>query len=447
MILWVILTIMTALAAVAVAAPFLRQKGGAVAPESKELDVYRDQLKEIEREEKAGLIRPSESVEARKEIARRLLAAEQLAKPKDDAKPSGDRTYAAIGVAGVVAIGSTILYANMGWPDLPGQPSANRTASAVAPSIKAVEDVATGGQDGVANTAPAEVAGGQAKQPVGTVDDMIGRLVKRLETDTNNPDGWRMLGWAYFSQDRFADSAAAYARAIEQNPSLGSLKTARGEALVRAAGGTVNDDALALFIEATKQDAKDPRARYFTGLKKEQSGDRSAALDDWIGILNETSPSEPWAADLRQRTESLASELKVDISTRLTAAATPPTAAARGGVLDAIQTPGQTPGADAQPPAPAAEKGPTAEDVKKSQDMAPQDRTAMIRGMVDSLQTRLEKSPRDADGWIKLIRSRKVLGEDDAAKSALAKAVAAFTDAPDEQGRISAEAKALGVTN
>ncbi len=446
MILWVILTIMTALTAVAVAAPFLRQKSGVVAPESKELDVYRDQLKEIEREEKAGLIRPSESVEARKEIARRLLAAEQLAKPKDDAKPSGDRTYAAIGVAGAVAIGSTILYANMGWPDLPGQPAANRPESTVAQSTKPVEDVATGGQDGVINP-PSENAGEQAKQPVGTVDDMIGRLVKRLATNADNPDGWRMLGWAYFSQDRFTDSAAAYARAIEQNPSLGSLKTARGEALVRAAGGTVNDDALALFTEALKQDAKDPRARYFAGLKKEQSGNRSAALDDWISILNETSPSEPWAADLRQRTEGLAGELKVDISTRLTAAAVPPTAAARGGVLDAIQTPGQTPGADAQPPALAAEKGPTAEDEKKSQDMAPQDRTAMIRGMVESLQSRLEKSPRDADGWIKLIRSRKVLGEDDAAKSALAKAFAAFADAPDEQGRISAEAKALGVTN
>jgi cytochrome c-type biogenesis protein CcmH len=71
----------------------------------------------------------------------------------------------------------------------------------------------------------------------------------------------------------------------------------------------------------------------------------------------------------------------------------------------------------------------------------------MIRGMVDGLQARLEKSPRDADGWIKLIRSRKVLGEEDAAKSALAKAVAAFTDDPGEQTRISAAAKELGIAN
>jgi len=42
--------------------------------------------------------------------------------------------------------------------------------------------------------------------------------------------------------------------------------------------------------------------------------------------------------------------------------------------------------------------------------MPPGDRAAMIQSMVDSLARRLEQSPRDADGWIKLIRSRVVLG-------------------------------------
>ena len=443
MILWIILTVMTALAAVAVAAPFLRQKSEAAAPSSKDLDVYRDQLKEIERDEKAGLIRSAESGDARKEIARRLLAAEQIAKTQTAASPSGDRTYAAIGVASAIAIGSTILYANMGWPDLPGQPAANRIPTPVVVESTTGSGVAAAGSGEIESSAPAAGSDGQGKQPVGTVDDMIGRLVKRLDADGNNPDGWRMLGWAYFSQDRFTDSAAAYAKAIEQNPSLGSLKTARGEALVRAAGGNVIDEALALFNEAIKQDAMDPRARFFAGLKKEQSGNKSEALDDWISVLKDASPTEPWAADLRQRTENLASELKVDISDRLSMVAPPPAPAVapRGGLLDAIQAPTD------DGPAPAVEKTPSAEDVKKALEMAPQDQSAMIRGMVDGLQARLEKAPRDADGWIKLIRSRKVLGEDDAAKSALAKAIAAFSDAPDEQNRITTAAKDLGVSN
>ncbi len=35
----------------------------------------------------------------------------------------------------------------------------------------------------------------------------------------------------------------------------------------------------------------------------------------------------------------------------------------------------------------------------------------MMQGMVDELADRLTKNPRDAAGWIQLIRSRIVLGE------------------------------------
>ena len=48
--------------------------------------------------------------------------------------------------------------------------------------------------------------------------------------------------------------------------------------------------------------------------------------------------------------------------------------------------------------------------------------------MVDGLAQRLESSPRDAEGWIRLMRSRVVLGEKDSAATAFRKALAVFTD-------------------
>jgi cytochrome c-type biogenesis protein CcmH len=78
--------------------------------------------------------------------------------------------------------------------------------------------------------------------------------------------------------------------------------------------------------------------------------------------------------------------------------------------------------------------------------MPPADRVAMIRGMVDGLASRLEQTPRDADGWIKLIRSRLVLGEGELAKQALARGVAAFADDAPERDRIAAAAQELGVS-
>ncbi len=65
--------------------------------------------------------------------------------------------------------------------------------------------------------------------------------------------------------------------------------------------------------------------------------------------------------------------------------------------------------------------------------------------MVDKLAARLEASPRDADGWIQLIGSRKVLGETGGAEAALEKAIGVFAEAPHEQSRITAAATEMGV--
>jgi cytochrome c-type biogenesis protein CcmH len=99
---------------------------------------------------------------------------------------------------------------------------------------------------------------------------------------------------------------------------------------------------------------------------------------------------------------------------------------------------------EAAPPAAAPSRGgPSAEDVRNAAAMNPSDRVAMIQGMVDRLASRLDQSPRDVDGWIKLMRSRKVLGETEAAEQTFRFALDVFKDAPREQERISAAAREL----
>jgi len=53
---------------------------------------------------------------------------------------------------------------------------------------------------------------------------------------------------------------------------------------------------------------------------------------------------------------------------------------------------------------------------------SPQDRQAMINGMVERLAQRLEQNPNDADGWARLARSYMVLNEPDKAVDAYAHA-------------------------
>ena len=68
-----------------------------------------------------------------------------------------------------------------------------------------------------------------------------------------------------------------------------------------------------------------------------------------------------------------------------------------------------------------------------------------IRGMVDRLAKRLESSPRDPDGWIQLMRSRLVLGEEEVAQAALQKAIDVFADDPATKDRVVSAAAELGL--
>jgi cytochrome c-type biogenesis protein CcmH len=72
----------------------------------------------------------------------------------------------------------------------------------------------------------------------------------------------------------------------------------------------------------------------------------------------------------------------------------------------------------AQQPGP----GPSAEDVAAAREMKPEDRDAMVRGMVDRLAERLKRDGSDVEGWLRLVRAYTVLGERERALSALADA-------------------------
>jgi cytochrome c-type biogenesis protein CcmH len=74
-----------------------------------------------------------------------------------------------------------------------------------------------------------------------------------------------------------------------------------------------------------------------------------------------------------------------------------------------------------QPPD-AKGSGPTARDVAAAQAMAPEERQAMIRSMVDRLAARLEQNPNDKDGWTRLAHAYDVLGETEKAEAARARA-------------------------
>ncbi|MFY9684185.1 MAG: c-type cytochrome biogenesis protein CcmI, partial [Pseudolabrys sp.] len=117
---WLMLALMTGVSICAVIWP-LAQSRRAVRSGS-DVEVYRDQLDELERDLKAGSIGQSEAGAARVEIARRLLAAADAAKAEAAKEiPGTTSRYGRTAITAaliLLPLGTVSLYLRLGSPQL-----------------------------------------------------------------------------------------------------------------------------------------------------------------------------------------------------------------------------------------------------------------------------------------------------------------------------------------
>ncbi len=316
--------------------------------------------------------------------------------PKAGSRTGGARTvpWLVLGLGLVVAIPSVGLYAFVGRPDL---------AAVRAPG----------------NNTPAAQGGDGAQAP--SMAQMIADLEVKTKQAPNDADAWQTLGWAYMHISRFDDAVGAYKHAVSLDPSNSESLSALTEATVQANGGKISPAAVAGFRRVTAATPIDPRARFYLALYKDQQGDHRGAVADWVKLLKEAPADSPWASEVRGVVETVAHEQGIDIPAQL-------------------------------PPAPPSEKpessaipGPSAEQVAAAQQMSGSDQNAMIHTMVDKLATQLKQNPQDADGWLRLIRARMVLGEKSQALAAYHSARSAFVQDPAQLTALDKAAHALGV--
>lgn len=275
-------------------------------------------------------------------------------------------------------------------------------------------------RSGDGGTDTAEVHGSTIPdQPVGTVGEKIRQLEGKLIREPNDPAGWRMLGWSRFETGDLMRSAAAYRRAAEIEPENAENWSSLGEAL-QSADTDVSPEAAAAFERALKLDPTDPRARYFLAVQKDLQGQHERAVADWIALLRDTPSGAPWEADLRRTILQVAEQHDIDVS-------------------------GRMPAERQATAATAAIPGPTPEQLAAASSIPPQQQSEMVKGMVDRLASRLKREPMDADGWMRLMRARMVLGQTEAARAAHQSGLAAFRRDPSARAKLDQAARELGV--
>jgi cytochrome c-type biogenesis protein CcmH len=353
------LALVTAVALIVVLGPLLGVQRAA--PERIEYDrsVYRDQLAELERDHARGVIGDAEAASARLEIERRMLTA-------DRARPATLRQARPIPVlamvlALLVAGAAGALYLVVGAPAVPDQPFAERAA----------------------NRAPAE-------------DDLdVKALAAKVAEKPDDVDGWMDLGRAEATQRDWQKSVDAYRHAASLAPQRADIGAGYGEVQVLAADGIVTPGAEAEFRKVQAEDPASGIARYYLALADAQAGRTQQAIDAWQKLAAESPANAPIRAELKNRIDEAAQSAGI---------AAPPLA----------------PPAPASPAAVAgaAPPGPNQEQMAAAANMTPEQRQAMIHSMVDQLAAKLQSTPDDLAGWMRLAKAYSVLDERDKAADA-----------------------------
>ncbi len=389
---WAAVTIVTAIVVAGLLWALMRRSAAAAGRLSYDINVYKDQLDEIEQELAQGLITDAEAEAARTEIERRILTAAEAGgegKPDAPAPAGGGRLLvSAVVIVGIPALAFG-LYARLGSPQYPNVPYAERqdTKPAAAEAQKAPDDIET----------------------------LAARLAQRMEEDPGNLRGWLLLGRTYQTMDRDGDAVTAFRKAAELAPEDMTVATELAESLVLANERKVVAESRELFKSVLSSDARNPRARYYLALADAHDGNLKAALQGWIDLVAVSHGDAPWLGTVRQSIQNAAKELNVDPMT------VEPTLTAK------LLGPGKRPESQPTPPpsttgAPAtAAPGPSREDMEAAQQMSAEDRNAMIRSMVKRLAERMKDTPDDLAGWQRLARAYRVLGETEKAEEAEAR--------------------------
>jgi len=256
----------------------------------------------------------------------------------------------------------------------------------------------------------------------GTIDDVVASLQEQLRRDPDNHGNWFLLGMAFRGSERFAEAEQAFRRAMELDPESADYPAHVGEALLLQGGDGPPPEAERLFRRALELQPGNAQARYYLATLDDLRGEHRAAVDALIALLGEAPPGAVWEPQVRQAVTAIAERNQIDIEGRLP----PPT---------------QAPAS----PATAAIPGPSREQMEAARAIPPSQQDAMVQGMVDRLANRLRQNPRDADGWIRLMRSRMVLEQPDAAREALNSSLAAFQNDAATQQRLRTAAQELGI--
>ncbi|MBX4869525.1 c-type cytochrome biogenesis protein CcmI [Rhizobium bangladeshense] len=258
MLFWILVAALTAAVAVILLYPLLRGARAAQRRRAGEAAVYRDQLRELDRDLGGGLITPEEADYARAEIGRRLIAV-SAGEPETIEKPIRHHRIIEVLVLLILPVLGLCLYLTTGRPDLPSQPLEARL-----------------------------------ENPGNDVAVLIAKAERHLALNPDDGKGWDVLAPIYFRTMRVADAEVAYRNAIRLLGPSPIRFDGLAETLITISEGVVTEEARQALEQSLTLEPDNPRARFYIALSLEQAGRTDEARRAFEALAQQSPADAPW---------------------------------------------------------------------------------------------------------------------------------------------------------
>lgn len=496
---WITAAIVSALVGLTIYLGFARPMGRAPAGDGlsdrEDIKVYRDQLREVERDVARGILSPSDAERLRLEISRRILDADRDS-GRDGAggaaavspMPPWAR-WTGLAVIPVMIAGSFGLYLAYGAPGYSDMPLAQRLSDArEARANRTAQSVAEAEVDARATV---DGAGAPTLRPETAPEDeaLVQQLRDALRTRPDDLQGHQLLVVSEASLGNFEAALAAQRRVLalsgddagpDEARLLRELQAlvdgvagleARAEALEAAGAQAADRDAWEELV-STAMALDDLRAAHaLQGRAIAALGDAATADDHVIHadlmIMSAggyVSPEAEAALERALRMDPrnplaryftglmLAQNDRPDLSFRIwqqLLEESDPDAPWIAPIRAQIEFMAARAGVNYTLPPESAARAPRLSDadLDAARDMDPEARVQMIEGMVSNLSQRLATQGGSAEEWGRLIAAHGVLGNLDEASAIWTEAQAVFGARPEQLEVIRAAAREAGIVN
>ena len=384
------------------------KKNVAQKEENADLDFYKSQLSEIEKDIAKGAIGLEEAEQIKVEISRRILKNKKQSFLKFNSKSATSKSKFGLILGSFTIFLSLGLYlsiGNLGYFDF-----SQKNRIEAARFLKETRPSQQEAWDALSDVKSVNTPAGE----MGKIVKKLRKISKERPTDST---GLRYLVRTEASLNNFENAAIAQMSLVNL---LGEEASAEdlyqlAELMVISLEGYVSPEAETLFRKVLSVEKENGGALYYLGLMYANLDRPDLAFEIWRKLLNEGPDDAPWISLIREQIKEVA---------------------LRAG-RNRFEVPSKTK---------ISKSGPTKADIEASSEMETKERQEMISNMVESLANRLASEGGTSEEWGRLIKALSVLGDSDRAKKIWAEALNIYSNSPADLRVINNIAKEIGIS-